>query len=110
MRHRPERIAFSGIEIARRLWEAEKAPATPPRKPTKKPQKRDKPPRGVLLSYGAVRSAVLPLLSEPRRFKDLIIATGGECSSSMIRKVLANAVNKGEVVRNDENHTYVLAA
>lgn len=100
------RNVFGGIEIARGLWEQEQAP--PPR--PKKPERRDAPPRGVSPSYSVVRSAILPLLSEPRRLKDLVIATDGEYGDFMIRKVLANAIQKGEVERDDENHTYVLAA
>ncbi|MFD3191185.1 hypothetical protein ACFMPD_13040 [Sedimentitalea sp. HM32M-2] len=102
------RNAFGGIEIARSLWKAEQAPAPRPKAPKRK--KRDRPPRGVSLSYSEVRSAVLPLLSEPRRFKDLIVATGGEYSEAKIRKVLENAIGKGEVVRDEKNRTYALAA
>jgi len=100
------RQTFGGIDAARSLWEQEQAP--PPR--PKKPKRHDAPPRGVSPNYSAVRSAILPLLSEPRRLKDLVIATDGEYGDFMIRKVLANAIQKGEVERDDEHHTYVLAA
>ncbi|WP_414897039.1 hypothetical protein [Rhodovulum sp. YEN HP10] len=101
------RNAFGGIEIARNLWKAEQAPA--PRPKALKRKKHDRPPRGVSPSYSAVRSAILPLLSEPRRFKELIIATDGECGVGIVRKVLAIAMQKGEVVRDNAQHTYVLA-
>lgn len=100
------RNVFGGIDAARRLWEAENN--LPPR--PKKPKRRDAPPRGVSPSYSVVRSAILPLLSEPHQFKELIFATDGEFGDSIIRKVLANAIRKGEVEHDGENHTYVLAA
>lgn len=100
------RQTFGGIDAARSLWEEEQAPAPRPQKR----KRRDAPPRGVSPSYSIVRSAILPLLSEPRRLKDLVIATDGEYGDFMIRKVLANAIQKGEVERDDENHTYILAA
>lgn len=96
----------------RALWAAELSePArAQEQRMRRKAEKQVAPPRRVKASYSAIRSAVLPLLSEPRQFKDLIAATEGEFGDSMIRRVLVNAINKGEIVRNDENHTYVLAA
>lgn len=106
------RNAFGGIEFARQLWHAEQTePERAKAARTEQAKRKSQAPRQkVKASYGTIRSAVLPLLSQPRQFKDLIAATEGEFGDSMIRKVLANAINKGEVVRNDENHTYVLAA
>lgn len=106
------RSTFGGIDAARELWAAEEAaPAKAQEQRVKqKAKKLAAPRRNVKASYSTIRSAVLPLLAEPRRFKDLIAATEGEYGDSAIRKVLANAINKGEIVRNEENHTYVLAA
>lgn len=106
------RSTFGGIDAARELWAAEQtAPARAQEQRIKRQaNKRVAPPRRVKASYSTIRSAILPLLSEPRRFKELIAATDGEYGDAAIRKVLANAINKGEIVRNDENHTYVLAA
>lgn len=106
------RNTFGGIDAARALWAAEQSePARAQEQRTRrKAEKLAAPPRRVKASYSTIRSAVLPLLSEPRQFKDLIAATEGEFGDSMIRKVLANAINKGEIVRNDASHTYVLAA
>lgn len=106
------RSTFGGIDAARELWAAEQsAPARAQAQRVKRQaDKRAAPQRRVKASYSTVRSAVLPLLSEPRQFRDLIHATDGEFGDAAIRKVLANAINKGEIVRNDENHTYVLAA
>lgn len=106
------RNTFGGIDAARALWAAELSePARAQEQRTRrKAEKQAAPPRRVKASYSTIRAAVLPLLSEPRQFKDLIAATEGEFGDSMIRKVLANAINKGEIVRNDANHTYVLAA
>lgn len=106
------RNGFDGIEVARALWEHEQ------RQPERAHEQRMKqkatprvrPRRNAKASYSTVRMAVLPLLSEPRQFKDLIAATDGEYSDTTIRKVLANAVQKGEIVRDDAQHTYSLAA
>lgn len=106
------RNSFGGIGIAQQLWEDEQA--TPERAQTARKQQAKRKPTAprqkVKASYSMIRTAVLAQLSEPRQFKDLIAATGGEFGDAMIRKVLANAVQKGEIVRNDENHTYILAA
>lgn len=106
------RNTFGGIDAARELWADEQtAPARAQVQRTKRQaDKSAAPPRRVKASYSTIRSAVLPLLSVPRRFKDLIAATEGEFGDAAIRKVLANAINKGEIVRNDENHTYTLVA
>jgi hypothetical protein len=106
------RSTFGGIDMARELWAAEQSePARAQEQRTRrKADKQPNPPRRVKASYSTIRAAVLPLLSQPCQFKDLIAATDGEYGDAIIRKVLANAINKGEVVRNDENHTYVLAA
>lgn len=106
------RNSFGGIEIARQLWQAEQTEtlrASAAR--AQKAKRKSKVPRQkAKASYSTIRSAILPLLSQPHQFKDLIIATEGKFGDSMIRKVLANAMQKGEIVKNDENHTYVLAA
>lgn len=106
------RYGFDGIEVARALWEHEQG--EPERaheqRMKQKATPRVRPRRNAKASYSTVRMAVLPLLSEPRQFKDLIAATDGEYSDTTIRKVLANAVNKGEVIRDDAQHTYSLAA
>ena len=106
------RNTFAGIEIARQLWVDEKTePARAKAARAEKAKQQTKAPRQkVKASYSTIRSTVLPLLSQPRRFKDLIAATDGEYGDSKIRTVLANAIQKGEVVRNDKDHTYVLAA
>ncbi|WP_375552584.1 hypothetical protein [Rhodophyticola porphyridii] len=106
------RSTFGGIDAARDLWAAEEAaPAkAQEQRVKKKTAKLAAPRRSVKASYSTIRSAVLPLLAEPRQFRDLIHATDGEFGDAAIRKVLANAINKGEIVRNEENHTYVLAA
>lgn len=106
------RNSFGGIEIARRFWDEEQA-APEQAQAAREQQAKHKPkaPRKrIKASYSTIRSAVLPLLSRPRQFKDLIAATDGEFGDAMIRKVLANAVNKGEVVRDEKQHTYILAA
>ncbi|MEJ6398514.1 hypothetical protein [Yoonia sp. 208BN28-4] len=106
------RNSFGGIEIARQFWNEEQSEperAQAAREQQAKP-KPTAPRQKVKASYSTIRSTVLPLLSQPRQFKDLIAATDGEFGDSMICKVLANAINKGEVVRNDKNHTYILAA
>lgn len=106
------RNTFGGIDAARALWAAEQSePARAQEQRTRrKADKQTAPPRRVKASYSTIRAAVLPLLSQPRQFKDMIAATDGEYGDSIFRKFLANAINKGEVVRNDENHSYVLAA
>lgn len=106
------RNTFGGIDAARALWAAEQSEPTraQEQRTRRRADRQETPPRRAKVSYSTVRSAVLPLLSEPRQFKDLIAATEGEFGDSIIRKVLANAINKGEVVRNDETHTYRLAA
>lgn len=105
------RNGFDGIDIARELWAHEQGEPERAREQRKKQRAmpRQAPRRNAIASYSAVRSAILPLLSEPRQFKDLIAATDGEVSDWLIRKVLANAVNKGEVIRDDAQHTYSLA-
>jgi len=106
------RNSFGGIEIARQFWDEEQSASERAQVAREQQAKRQPtaPRQRVKASYSTIRSVVLPLLSQPRQFKDLIAATEGEFGDSMIRKVLANAVNKGEVVRNDKNHTYILAA
>ncbi|WP_227269620.1 hypothetical protein [Roseobacter weihaiensis] len=106
------RSTFGGIDAARELWAAEEAAPARAQKQRlrQKAAKLAAPRRNVKASYSTIRSAVLPLLAEPRQFRDLIHATDGEFGDAAIRKVLANAINKGEIVRNAENHTYVLAA
>lgn len=108
------RNSFGGIKIAREFWEKEQ---TEPARAqvarlaqAKLNTARPKPPRNVKISYRELRAIILPLLSESRQIKDLLFATSGDYGCDAIRKVLSNAVNKGEVVRNDKNHTYVLAA
>ncbi len=104
------RNAFGGIELAQQLWQNELTePARAKASHTQRAKRKLEAPRQkVKPSYSTIRSTVLPLLSQPRKFKELIAATEGEFGDSMIRKVLANAVQKGEVIRDDQQHTYVL--
>jgi len=102
------RRELTQVAQARDLWEHEKSrpnrqKATP--KPTPKPQPQ---PRHAVTKYADVRRHIMPLLTQPRTFKDLIMATNGDVSDTTIRDVLRNAVAKGEVT--NEDNTYLLVS
>jgi len=97
------RRELTQVAQARELWEQQKS--RPSRKPKPKPVSR---PRHAVTRYADVRRRIMPLLTQPRTFKDLIMETEGDVSDTTIREVLRNAVAKGEVV-NDDN-TYLLVS
>ncbi|MBA3911121.1 MAG: hypothetical protein C0524_14915 [Rhodobacter sp.] len=70
-------------------------PDTPKEKPLKKP--------------ASVKAVVYALLTEPRTFKDLIIATGGDVSDSVIRTVLREGRDSFELSRDDDGR-YLIAS
>lgn len=102
------RREMTQVAQARELWAQEQsrserrklAPQPPP-----KPQSR---PRHAVTKYADVRRHIMPLLTQPRTFKDLIMETNGDVSDTTIREVLRNAVAKGEVVNKD--NTYLLVS
>ena len=102
------RRELTQVAQARELWEREKSQlmrrkSTP--KPTPKPQPR---PKHAITRYADVRRHIMPLLTQPRTFKDLIMETNGDVSDTTIREVLRNAVAKGEVANKD--NTYLLVS
>lgn len=99
------RRELTQVAQARALWANEKS--RPSRKPMPKPKPETRP-RNAITKYADVRRHVMPLLTQPRTFKDLIIETNGDVSDTTIRDVLRNAIAKGEVV-NDDN-TYLLVS
>lgn len=68
-------------------------PDTPKEKPMTKP--------------ADVKVVVYALLNEPRTFKDLIIATGGDVSDSTIRTVLREGRDSFELSRDDDGRYQV---
>lgn len=62
----------------------------------------------MITKYAEVHRHIMPLLTQPRTFKDLIMETNGDVSDMRIRDVLRNAIAKGEVVNND--NTYLLVS
>lgn len=102
------RRELTQVAQARELWEQEQSRSERRKlapQPTPKPQPR---PRHAITRYADVRRHIMPLLTQPRTFKDLIMATNGDVSDTTIREVLRNAVAKGEVVNND--NTYLLVS
>lgn len=101
------RRELTQVAQARELWEREKP--QPMRRNTPKPAPKPQPrPRHAVTKYADVRRHIMPLLTQPRTFKDLIMATNGDVSDTTIRNVLRNAVAKGEVTNND--NTYLLVS
>jgi len=100
------RRELTQVAQARELWEREKSQSKRRKStPTPKPQPR---PRHAVTRYADVRRHIMPLLMQPRTFKDLIIETQGDVSDTTIREVLRNAVAKGEVT--NEDNTYLLVS
>lgn len=102
------RRELTQVAQARELWEREKpqpSRQTPSRNLETKSQPR---PRHAVTKYADVRRHIMPLLTQPRTFKDLIMETNGDVSDTTIRSVLRNAVARGEVVNKD--NTYLLVS
>jgi len=100
------RRELTQVAQARELWEQEKSqPKRCKPMPKSKPETRL---RNAITKYAEVRRHVLPLLTHPCSFKDLIVETNGDVSDTTIRDVLRNAIAKGEVVNND--NTYLLVS
>jgi hypothetical protein len=72
------------------------------------PEQRPRP-QAPVLPYAEVRTRVHALLTKPHAFRDLIIATNGDMSDSVIRTVLRNGLEKRELSR-DTNGRYLLRA
>ena len=102
------RHELTQVAQARELWEQEKS-RSERRKSVPKPTPNLQPrPRHVITKYAEVHRHIMPLLTQPRTFKDLIMETNGDVSDMRIRDVLRNAIAKGEVVNND--NTYLLVS
>ncbi len=100
------RRELTQVAQARALWVQEQSRSKRRKStPTPKPQPR---PRHAISRYADVRRHIMPLLTKPRTFKDLIIETQGDVSDTTIREVLRNAIAKGEVANND--NTYLLVS
>lgn len=100
------RRELTQVAQARELWEREKfRPKRRKPMPEPKPESR---PRHAITKYAEVHRHIIPLLTQPRTFKDLIMETNGDVSDMRIREVLRNAIAKGEVVNND--NTYLLVS
>lgn len=69
----------------------------------------DKPKEKPLKKPASVKAVVYSLLTEPRTFKDLIIATGGDVSDSTIRTVLREGRDSFELSRDDDGR-YLIAS
>lgn len=106
------RGSLSQVDQARALWEREKNAHKRVRSARAKGSRTiaSSPPRPQhkVTRYSDVRAIILPLLEQPKKFKDLIMATDGDVSDSTIRLVLNYAIEKGEVVRDAETHVYSL--
>lgn len=106
------RGALTHVADARKLWEHEKSASQRAREANKLAKERRERkacahrPKHKIARYADVRAIVLPLLNKPHSTKDLVIATNGDVSDTMIRKVLNNALEKGEIVCNPETHQY----
>jgi hypothetical protein len=100
------RRELTQVAQARTLWEQEQS-RSKRRKSTPKPTPQPRP-RHAITRYADVRRHIMPLLTKPRTFKDLIMETNGDVSDTTIRDVLRNAVAKGEVANND--NTYLLVS
>jgi len=101
------RRELTQVAQARKLWEHENSRSKRRRstpKPTPKPVPR---PRHAVTRYADVRRHIMPLLTQPRTFKDLIMETNGDVSDTTIREVLRNAVAKGEVTNKDNTYRLV---
>lgn len=102
------RRELTQVTQARELWEHEKS-RSKLRKLVPKPKPKPEPrPRHMITKYAEVRRHIMPLLTQPRTFKDLIMETNGDVSDMTIRDVLRNAIAKGEVVNSD--NTYLLVS
>lgn len=96
---------LSDLAGARGLWDQQRQSTQRVRKVKTKQATR---PRHKVTRYKDVRNIILPLLEQPQRFKELIIATDGDVSDATIRLVLNNAIEKGEIVRDADTHVYSL--
>ncbi len=102
------RRELSQVAQARELWEKEQSRSNR-RKSTQKPKPKPMPrPRHAISRYADVRRHIMPLLTKPRTFKDLIMETNGDVSDTTIRDVLRNAIAKGEITNTD--NTYLLVS
>lgn len=101
------RRELTQVAQARALWEQEQSRSKRRRstpKPTPKPVPR---PRHAISRYADVRRHIMPLLTKPRTFKDLIMETNGDVSDTTIRDVLRNAIAKGEITNTDNAYLLV---
>ena len=91
--HYEGRGSLNHVEVARELWEREKAaPARPPA------QRLGKEPKQKAVRYMEARPKVMALLDRPRTAKELFDETG--FSDGVIRTVLNKAIEKGTVEKN----------
>jgi hypothetical protein len=106
------RRELTQVAQARELWEREKPQPnrqTRGRNPKSVQKPKNAPrPRHAVTKYADVRRHIMPLLTQPRTFKGLIMETQGDVSDTTIREVLRNAVAKGEVTNKD--NTYLLVS
>ncbi len=65
--------------------------------------------KAAISSRADVAPIVFDLLTKPHKFKDLIIATGGDVSEHSIRNVLRSGTDDGSILRRTDG-TYVLAS
>ena len=65
--------------------------------------------RNQITDRAKVREILLSHLDQPMRFKDLLAATNGDLSDSVMRNVLKDAVARGEITRHPETFAYRLA-
>ena len=95
--HYEGRGSLNHVEVARELWEREKAArARPPDRPCKAPKRR-------AVRYMEARPKVLALL--PRTVKELSDETG--FSDGVIRTVLNKAIEKGTVEKHGHEYRRV---
>ncbi|PIE13500.1 MAG: hypothetical protein CSA68_11630 [Rhodobacterales bacterium] len=98
------RSLLTHIGEARALWIAHNAPK-PARRTRTKPAPTTQP-RAKVGKYADVRAALMPLLNRPMTFKDLVLATNGDLSDTVMRDVLRTAIAKGEIVQDPKTWEY----
>ena len=98
---------MSQVERARKLWADEKAIPERAKNARERQSKVISMRRRAKVSkYADVRAAIMPVLDTPKTFKDLLHATDGDLSDTVMRDVLRNAITKGEIVQDPKTWEY----
>ena len=101
---------MSNVDEARRMWKEGARHPTPHKEPSLRAPD-PKPPRAMsaIRNYSAIHDLVYRQLEiRPSRFSELNIAFNGDVSDTVMRKVLKDGLEKGELTRAAHSWVYRL--